>query len=158
MRLGWGIKSADQAALTNSVYFTPYELASFDPEKEGFGRIKVDLTPRKAKVAKEEKPSVSEGKRLYEMTGCMACHSIDGSGREGKVGPTWKGLYGKERILTDNSKVKVGDDYLRESILNPSAKVPKEFKNIEAGMPIYEGILSDAQIESLILFIKSLEK
>ncbi len=157
MRLGWGIRSADQAALTNSVYFTPYELAAFDPVKEGFGTIKVDLTPRKAKVAKEEKPTVAEGKRLYEMTGCMACHSIDGSGREGKVGPTWKGLYGRERILTDNSKVTVGDDYLRESILNPSAKVPKEFKSIEAGMPIYEGILSDSQIESLILFIKSLE-
>jgi mono/diheme cytochrome c family protein len=158
MRLGWGIKSADQAALTNSVYFTPYELKAFDPVKEGFGPIKVDLTPRKAKAAKEEKPSIAEGKRLYEMTGCMACHSIDGSGREGKVGPTWKGLYGRERLLTDNTKVQVGEDYLRESILNPSAKVPKEFKNIEAGMPIYEGILSDSQIESLILFIKSLEK
>jgi cytochrome c2 len=158
MRLGWGIKSADQIALTNSVYFTPYELAEFDPVKEGFGEIKVDLTPRKTVVAKVEKPSIEEGKRLYEMTGCMACHSVDGSGREGKVGPTWKGLFGKERVLTDNSRVTADEDYLRESILNPSAKVPKEFKSVEAGMPIYEGILSDPQIESLILFIKSLEK
>ena len=156
MRIGWGLKAANGADLTDSAYFTPHELASFDPEREGFGPLQVDLTARVVEREKAAEPTAAEGKRIYEMIGCMACHSIDGTDYKNQVGPTFLGLHGRERVLTDGSKVTADDDYLRESILDPGAKVPMEFKDVAAGMPIYEGILTDAQIESLILYIKSL--
>ncbi len=158
MRLGWGLKSADGLKAENTAYFTPWELASFDSVKEGFGKISVDLTPRAAVAVATMKPTAEEGARLYQMFGCMACHSTDGS-LVGKVGPSWKGLFGSEREIAKGMKGKVKADaaYLRESIVNPSAKVVKGFEKFDTGMPIYAGILNDAQIESLILYIKTLK-
>ena len=159
MRVGWGLQSADGLKAANTAYFTPWELASFDAAKLGFKPgLKVDLTPRKSAVAAAVKPTVEEGERLYQMFGCMACHSTDGT-LVGKVGPSWKGLFGTERDIAKGmkSKVKADEAYLRESILNPSAKVVKGFEKFDTGMPIYAGILNDSQIESLILYIKSLK-
>ena len=48
------------------------------------------------------------------------------------------------------------DAYLRESVLNPSAKIADGAVNGEAGMPVYAGVLSDDQVDSLLLFIKAL--
>lgn len=157
MRIGWGIKSADGLPAQNTAYFTPWELEKFDAKSMGFGQIEVDLTPRAAVTQIMAKASAEEGEKLYQMFGCMACHSIDGT-LQGKVGPSWKGLYGSEREIA-NSKVKfvkADDEYLRESILNPSAKVVKGFEKFDTGMPIYEGILNESQVESLVLYIKSL--
>jgi cytochrome c2/glucose/arabinose dehydrogenase len=157
MRVGWGLKSAEGLPAQNNAYFTPYELAKFDATLEGFGDIKVDLTPRKIVAAALVEPTVEEGQRLYQMFGCMACHSVDGS-VVGKVGPSWKGLFGTTRELTkDAGKAKVDEAYLRESIANPNAKVAKGYEKFDAGMPIYAGILNDSQIESLVMFIKTLK-
>lgn len=156
MRTGWGLKSAEGLPANNNAYYTPYELAKFEPEKEGFEPFTVDLTPRKAVVAEAAKATVEEGFKLYQMIGCMACHSTDGS-VVGKVGPSWKGIYGSERVLKDGKKVKADAAYLHESIVNPSAKVVKGFDKYDAGMPIYAGILNESQIESLILYIKTLK-
>lgn len=157
MRVGYGLESADGLAAANTAYFSPWELATFDPAKEGFGNITVDLTPRQKEAVVMVKPTVEEGAKLYQMIGCMACHSIDGS-TVGKVGPSWKGIYGTERILGKGGKSALADDeYLRESIVNPSAKVVKGFEKFDTGMPIYAGILNESQIESLILYIKSLK-
>ena len=53
-------------------------------------------------------------------------------------------------------RVVADDAYLRESILQPTAKVVTGYERGEAGMPSYAGVLNDAQIESILLFIKSL--
>jgi len=158
MRVGWGLKGADGSPAQNAAYFSPWELLTFDAKKEGFGDIRVDLTPRKAAAVATVKPTVEEGERLYQMFGCMACHSTDGT-LVGKVGPSWKGLYGTERDIAKGTKGKFKADevYLRESIINPSAKVVKGFEKFDTGMPIYAGILNDSQIDSLILYIKSLK-
>lgn len=164
MRIGWGLKSADGHKAENTAYFTPFELATFDPEKEGFGKMTVDLTPRAAVATTEVKATVEEGQRLYQMIGCMACHSTDGS-TVGKVGPSWKGIYGSDREIgkVDGKSVKktvrvsADETYLHESIINPSAKVVKGFEKFDTGMPIYNGILNESQIQSLILYIKSLK-
>lgn len=158
MRIGWGLKSADGHKAENTAYFTPWELARFDAAKEGFGDNTVDLTPRQVVAAAAVKPTLEEGQRLYQMIGCMACHSTDGS-TVGKVGPSWKGIYGSEREIGKGQigKVTADEAYLRESILNPGAKVVKGFEKFDAGMPIYAGILNDSQIESLVLYIKSLK-
>ena len=47
--------------------------------------------------------------------------------------------------------------YIRESILKPQAKIVREYAGVEGGMPSYEGVLNDAQVESVILYIKSLK-
>ncbi|QIF04889.1 DUF6797 domain-containing protein [Roseimicrobium sp. ORNL1] len=156
MRIGWGLQSKDGHKAENTAYFTPYELATFDPVKEGFDDIKVDLTPRKVEVAAMAKPTVEEGLRLSNMVGCMACHSIDGT-TVGKVGPSWKGIYGTKRELAKKGTAVADEAYIRESILNPSAKVVKGFEKFDTGMPIYAGILNESQVESLILYIKSLK-
>ena len=158
MRVGWGLQSADGLKAANTAYFSPWELMPFDAAKLGFEPgLKIDLTPRKSAVAAAVKPTVEEGERLYQMFGCMACHSTDGT-LVGKVGPSWKGLFGTQRDIAKSmkGKVKADEAYLRESILNPSAKVVKGFEKFDTGMPIYAGILNDSQIESLILYIKSL--
>lgn len=81
----------------------------------------------------------------------MACHTLDGARN---FGPAFKGLAGSQRLLEDGRTVVADRAYLRESILNPGAKVVKGF---ESAMPTYAGVLSDAQIESLILFIESVK-
>jgi glucose/arabinose dehydrogenase/cytochrome c2 len=158
MRIGWGLKSVEGLKAENTAYFTPWELAKFDGEKEGFGKIEVDLTPRAATAAVHVKPTAEEGARLYQMFGCMACHSTDGS-TVGKVGPSWKGLFGSERDIAKGIKgrVKADAEYLKESILNPSARVVKGFEKFDTGMPIYAGILNESQVQSLILYIQTLK-
>lgn len=164
MRIGWGLKSEAGLKAENTAYFSPWELMTFDPVKEGFDDIKVDLTPRKTADVALAKPTAEEGQRLYQMVGCMACHSTDGT-TVGKVGPSWRGIYGTEREIGKANgenvktplKVQADEAYLHESIVNPPAKVVKGFEKFDAGMPIYNGILNESQIQSLILFIKSLK-
>jgi cytochrome c2 len=158
MRIGWGLASADGLPAKNTAYFSPWELATFDSEKEGFGKITVDLIPRAALATVVVKPTAAEGARLAEMYGCMACHSIDGT-TVGKVGPSWKGIYGSERDIAKGKKgkVKADESYIRESILSPSAKVVRGFEKFDTGMPIYAGILNDNQIDAIILYLKQLK-
>lgn len=92
------------------------------------------------------------GKNLAVATGCMACHSTDGS--QG-AGPTWKGLAGSDVTLTDGTTAKADDVYLKESILQPNAKIVKGF---QPTMPQnYRQKLSDDQISDIIAYIKSLK-
>ena len=102
------------------------------------------------------KPSVEWGEKLYTQYGCMACHSIDGT-VIGKLGGTWKGIYGTDRKLIDGKTAKATDAYLKESILEPTAKVVAGHDAAELGMPPFKGILNDAQVASLVLFIKTLK-
>ncbi len=92
------------------------------------------------------------GKQLYQSKGCSACHSIDGSP---SVGPTWKGVFGSEVPLSDGKQVLADENYIRESILVPGAKIVRGFPNV---MPTFQGILTDPEIDALIAYIKSLGK
>jgi cytochrome c2 len=154
MRIAWSIATASGVAFQESAYFTPYDLTPFDPRKEGFGDISVDLTPRAVPpTARSAAPSVEEGRRIAQTYGCAACHAAEDASIA-KLGPPWKGLYGRERTFgTGTVRIVADDNYLRESILNPSAKVVTGY---EAAMPSFAGVLTDPQIESVILYIKSL--
>jgi cytochrome c2 len=155
MRIGWSLRTTGGTAVEGNAYFTPYELTKFDPVAEGFGRIEVDLTPKPSLAPATQPASVEEGKRLYQLMGCMACHTTSDSD-QAKIGPSWKGLYGKKRDIYKGDSVEATEDYLRESMVNPTAKIVKGFEKIEAGMPVYAGVLNDMQIDSLILYIKTL--
>jgi cytochrome c2 len=158
MRVGWSLATAAGTPFQESAYFTPYELPTFDPRREGFGDITVDLTPKATTTAQASGPvTIDEGRRVYERYGCVACHSMDSA--IATLGPTFRGLYGSDRTFNNGVvRVPADDAYLRESILEPSTKVVSGFNRTGMGMPSYAGVLSDSQIESLILFIKSLRQ
>ncbi len=160
LRIGWSIASTDGAAVADNAYTTPYELLPFDSEKEGFGKLAVDLTPRAAAAQIAGPVSVEEGMKLSQMLGCVACHSVKDQDLF-HIGPKWKGLFGTKRDYLDDKKKKgsvVADEaYLRESILNPSAKRHVDYTRSEYAMPSFAGVISDSQLESLVLYIKSLK-
>ncbi len=91
------------------------------------------------------------GKQLYSDKVCITCHSLDGSKL---VGPSFKALFGKSEKWTDGSSAKVDEGYLRESILNPMAKIVEGYP---PGMPPYQGQLNDQQVADLIEFIKTVQ-
>ena len=156
MRLGWSLATASGTAFENSAYFTPYELPVFDPAAEGFGNITVDLSPRAIAAAAAAPVSAEEGRRVAQLYGCIACHATDAT-TVTMLGPTLKGLYGSERTYAKGSlKVRADEAYLRESILEPAAKIVTGHERGESGMPSYAGVLSQPQLESIILFIKTL--
>ncbi|MFP4895530.1 c-type cytochrome [Paraburkholderia sp. EG304] len=90
----------------------------------------------------------NQGTTLAEAKGCFACHTVDGSPR---VGPTWKGLYGKTETMADGSTAKVDEAYLRAFIRNPTARVVKGFAPI---MPKFD--LSEQELTTLVTYIQSL--
>jgi glucose/arabinose dehydrogenase/cytochrome c2 len=158
MRLGWALAFRDGAKLEQNAYFTPYELPRFDPAPEGFDSITVDLAPRQlsASPVPPVPATPQEGRRQAELLGCALCHSNDGS-TLGKVGPTWKGLFGKARSFSDGTQAVADEAYIRESIRTPQAKIVQGYEKGDVAMPAFEGLVSDSQIEALILYIKTLQ-
>ncbi len=143
--------------MQDNAYFTPYELTPFDPKKEGFGDIAIDLTPKTLPPDTAMPISADEGRRLYQRFGCAACHASEATAVS-RLGPNFKGLFGSSRTFNNGIvRVTADEGYLRESILEPGAKVVTGFERLGMGMPSFAGVLTDAQIESIILFIKSLQ-
>jgi cytochrome c oxidase subunit 2 len=101
-----------------------------------------------AAVAAGESP-VSAGEALFTAKACATCHQPQG----GALGPSLVGIYGKPVQLTDGSSPTIDDDYLRESILSPAAKIVAGFPPV---MPTFQGQLSEEQVMQLIQYIKSL--
>ena len=95
-------------------------------------------------------PPAERGQRIYERTGCNACHSIDVTIG---VGPGFKGLFGKTEKLQDGGTVVVDENYIRESILTPQATMVEGYPPV---MPSFQGILSDEEITDIIEYIKTL--
>lgn len=99
----------------------------------------------------EDLPLPEYGEQLYTQQGCNACHSVDGSRM---VGPTWQGLYGQENHpMADGTTVTVDENYLRESIIEPSAKIVQGYSPV---MPPYSS-LSERQVSALIAYIEELQ-
>jgi len=101
--------------------------------------------------AAESLSPVDRGRELYRINGCWSCHSIDGTAG---TGPTFKGIYGHEVQFQDGTSAVVDENYIRESILDPQAKVVRGYQPV---MNTYRGVLTDEEISALIAFIKSLQ-
>jgi cytochrome c oxidase subunit 2 len=89
------------------------------------------------------------GAKLFADLSCNTCHLETGQGR----GPVLAGLYGKQVLLASGQTVAMDDAYIRESILNPQAKIVAGFQPI---MPTFQGLVTEEQLLQLIAYVKSL--
>jgi cytochrome c oxidase subunit 2 len=89
------------------------------------------------------------GEAMFQQLGCVTCHRSDVQGR----GPNLVGIYGKPVQLEDGRTVMADDNYIRESIVSPAAKVVSGFKPI---MPVFQGLVTEEQLNSLVAYVKSL--
>jgi cytochrome c oxidase subunit II len=92
----------------------------------------------------------SQGEKLFQKYACNTCHMDNSTGR----GPALAGSYGKTRPLTDGSTVVVDDNYIRESILNPQAKIAAGFQPI---MPTFQGQVNEEDLLRLLSYVKTLQ-
>jgi cytochrome c oxidase subunit 2 len=91
----------------------------------------------------------SQGERLFQQLGCTGCHRADTLARA----PQLEGLYGRPVRLQGGSQVLADDEYLRRSILEPSAQVVNGWQPI---MPTFQGQLSEEQILALIAYVRAI--
>jgi|ERR1051326_6234839 cytochrome c oxidase subunit 2 len=91
----------------------------------------------------------ANGQSIFLQLGCSTCHRSDTQGR----GPNLVGVFGKPVQLEDGRSVVADENYVRESILSPSAKVVSGFKPI---MPVFQGLVSEDQLTALVEYVKSL--
>ena len=96
-----------------------------------------------------ESPVVAGGKLFIEKA-CATCHLPDGKGRA----PSLNGVYNNKVLLADGAIVTADDAYIRESILQPQAKIVAGFQPV---MPTFQGQLTEEQILALTAYIKSLQ-
>jgi cytochrome c oxidase subunit 2 len=92
-----------------------------------------------------------EGRKLFLQYRCISCHTATGEGRA----PSLEELYGKRVPLKDGRNVIADDAYIRESILDPGAKIVAGYENI---MPTFRGQLGEEDILKLIAFIRNLQR
>jgi cytochrome c oxidase subunit 2 len=90
------------------------------------------------------------GQQMFESLGCASCH---GANAEGGRGPALLGLFGSNVVLSNGPALKADEAYLRESILNPQAKIVTGFGPI---MPSFQGQVSEEQLLQLVAYVKSL--
>jgi len=91
---------------------------------------------------------VALGERVFQQKGCAGCHSVDGSRR---IGPTLKGLWKRRERLAGGGDVLVEEEYLRESLLKPAAKIVAGFPPV---MPAVA--LEEREIQGLAAYLQSL--
>lgn len=91
----------------------------------------------------------ASGRRLFQKMDCASCHQSNTNA----IAPVLKGLWQAQRELDDGRNIKVDENYLRQSILNPNADIHKGYPAI---MPTYKGQVSEEEIISLVEYLKTL--
>ncbi|MSV30051.1 MAG: cytochrome c oxidase subunit II [Bryobacterales bacterium] len=89
------------------------------------------------------------GEKLFQDLACTNCHKAEGTGR----GPALAGIFGTRIQLEGGAKVLVDEEYIRESALNPTAKVALGYQPV---MPTFQGLMTEEGLLSLIEYIKSI--
>ncbi|MGH8947132.1 MAG: c-type cytochrome [Acidimicrobiia bacterium] len=108
-------------------------------------------TPESTVPVAADPEAVSRGIILAEGTGCLVCHSVDGTPGSG---PTWKGVAGSSRPLESGETVIADDEYLHTSIVDPASQLLAGYDDV---MPDDYGTqLSAEEISDLVEYIKSL--
>jgi cytochrome c oxidase subunit II len=162
------IKQDAVPGMKTHLWFEPTETGTFDILCSQYcGLQHAHMLSQVIVLSKEEFEKWYEGKQLemasvkgpalglqlYKEKGCIACHSLDGAIR---VGPSFKGLYGKGvKVITGGKEhTLVADDaYLQRSVMDPNVDVVEGF--LPNLMPKPD--LAPQQMDELIAFIKSVK-
>ena len=91
----------------------------------------------------------ARGEQLFQQLACNTCHLADGTGR----GPSLAGVFGTPVKLGNGQTVTADESYIRESILNPQAKLVEGYQPL---MPTFQGLVNEDGVMSLIEYVKSL--
>lgn len=158
MELMYQLRAKDGRELSDGIWFSVNhvpDLSGISAEFAGvdFGRLKISEADMAALIKTEDPITREWGAKLFNSVGCVGCHS-PGTETAGKYGPPFKGIYGTLQEMNDGTFIEADDAYLRESILDPSKHVVKGY---EAEMPSFAGVLSDADIEAILLYIMYLK-
>jgi cytochrome c oxidase subunit II len=97
-----------------------------------------------------QQSAASSGQQLYQTLGCASCHGNNG---EGGRGPALVGVFNSNVQLGNGQTVRADESYIRESILNPNAKLVNGFGPI---MPTFQGVVNEEQLVQLLAYVKSL--
>jgi cytochrome c oxidase subunit 2 len=94
----------------------------------------------------------TKGSKLFRKLQCVACHSADSRARA----PVLENLYLRRVPLADGTTVVADEDYLRESIRNPSAKIVAGFQAPSIMPPFTDDLVDEEELIQLIAFLRAL--
>jgi len=93
-------------------------------------------------------PAAVTGGKLFEQLGCARCHQSESR----PLGPALEGLFGRRIELQSGETIVADETYMRESILNPKAKIVAGYQPI---MPTFQGLISEEGLHQIIAYLKS---
>jgi len=99
----------------------------------------------------EHEPVAVRGERIVKNAGCLNCHAIEG---KEKIGPNFRGVYGSKVPLEGGQSVTADEEYLRESIVEPGAKLVKGYPNV---MPTYKTSMPPDDVRAAVEYLKTLK-
>ncbi len=140
------IRCAEMCGYAHSAMYAPVMVLEASAFEDWLAGKAVETQPE------GEMTTVEMGAQVSETTGCLSCHTVDGTDL---VGPSWLGLFGSERPLENGSVVVADEEYLTTSILDPEAQVVAGYPKV---MPPAYGSLPVEDIEAIIEYIKSLSQ
>jgi cytochrome c oxidase subunit 2 len=105
-----------------------------------------------AKDWTKTKSPLEAGAQMYKTRGCYQCHSVDGTAG---TGPTWKDMFGSQVPILGQGNVLADENYIRESIFYPQAKIHQGFPN-PSPMSSFLGSLNDQDVGAIIAYMKSI--
>ena len=111
----------------------------------------VEQAGRKGAGGGEGEPLAVRGERIVKEAGCLNCHAVDG---KEKIGPNLRGLYGSKVPLEGGEHVTADEEFLRESIVDPGAKVVKGYPNV---MPTFKATIPPEDVEAVVEYLKTLK-
>lgn len=94
----------------------------------------------------------ARGEKVAADKGCLRCHPVDDRALP-SIGPAWRHAFGATRTLATGAQVRVDEEYLTESMMDPGAKVASGFAPV---MPSYRGALEPDEVAAIVEYIRSL--
>ena len=114
---------------------------------ESLGDASTDTTA----VVSFDPEAAARGQTVSETSGCLACHTVDGTPSSGS---TWLALAGSNRLLTSGETVVADETYLFNAIVDPALEIVDGYDPIMP--PDYGDSLTSQEVDDIIEYIKSL--
>lgn len=99
-------------------------------------------------------PLAQRGAKYFQTRACASCHNVDNPAA--KIGPSLYQKWGHEEEMADGTKVVFDENYVRESMMLPQAKISKGFPK-PSPMPSFQGQISESELAAIIEYIKGLK-